>query len=394
MIDTQALYRRREAGFLKEIRPYLHYALQSLSIAAGIGSLVFIIGYRQFLQWVTPDFPWQLTATVCTLLTLVGGRIRTYLQQADTLFLLPQEPAMAIYLQTAMSRARMIGSIQTAVGWLIVWPMYHKLAPSSGWLFFAMLLVWLIFKQVLLFGKWTEQQLLEQRTRTLFILLRWLLCAGLTYAIFKLGLVYGTGMLAISSLAYLGILRIPRQYKVHWNLLIDSELRHQASIYRVLNLFIDVPELRGKARNIRWIPQFVRYIPFQRKSTYRYLFTLVWLRSELFGMTCRFTAIGILLMIAFDNKVMAAILYAILAIFGAIQLADLQRYYREHLWQHIYPLSPHLRKRSLRTVRLTLHLCALVLMIIPAFWTLSAPLWAAGMFIIAALGSVLYHRLK
>lgn len=394
MMDTQALYRRREAEFLKEIRPYLHYALQSLSIAAGIGFLVFMIGYRQFLQWVTPEFPWQLTATVCMMLVLGGGRIRTYLQQADTLFLLPQEPAMAIYLQTAMRRARIIGSILTAIGWLIVWPMYHKLAPSSGWLFLLLLLVWLVFKQVLLFGKWTEQQLLEQRTRYLFIVLRWLLCAGLTYTVFKLGPGYGAGILAVGSLAYLGILRLPRQYKVHWNLLIDWELRHKASIYRILNLFIDVPELRGKARNIRWLNKIVNFIPFQRKSTYKYLFTLVWLRSELFGMTCRFTVIGILLMVAFDNKILAAVLYAILAIFSAVQLADLLRYYREHLWQHIYPLSPHLRKQSLRVVRLTLHLCMLVLIIIPAFWTLSAPLWAAIMLIIAACVSMIYHRFK
>jgi ABC-2 type transport system permease protein len=394
MMDTKALYRRRSADFLKEIRPYLHYAVQSISIAAGICFLVFSIGYRQFLQWVTPEFPWQLAASVFMLAVLGGGRVRTYLQQADTLFLLPQEPAMHLYLQLAMRRAGIIQAIVTAAAWLMVWPMYHKLTPSSSWLFLLLLIVWLLFKQVMLFGKWTEMQLQEQPTRQWFTVLRWLICAVLTYAVFTLGPGYGIALLAVGSIAYLGLLRLPRQHKVHWSLLIDTELRHKASIYRILNLFIDVPELQSKARNIRWLNGIVRFIPFQRKGAFSYLYTLVWLRSELFGITCRLAIIGILLIAAFDDPIFVSVLFAGLACFSAIQLADLKRYYREHLWQHIYPLSPHLRKRSVNKVRLTIHLCVIVLLVIPAFFTLPSPLWAAAMLLIAAAGSWLYHRFK
>jgi ABC-2 type transport system permease protein len=392
MMDTKALYRRRQAEFLKEIRPYLHYAMQSIAIAAGISFLLFSFGYRQFLQWVTPEFPWQLAATICMLALLVGGRIRTYLQQADTLFLLPQESAMSAYLQSAMRRASIVQAIIITIAWLLVWPMYHKLAPSSGWLFLLLLIVWLVFKQVMLFGKWTELQLQEQRTRLWFMLLRWLLCAILTYAVFALGPAYGIGLLAAGSIAYLGMLRLPRQHKVHWSLLIDMELRHKASIYRMLNLFIDVPELQGKARNIRWLNGCVRLIPFGRKGAYSYLYTLVWLRSELFGITSRFAVIGFFLIAAFDNNVFIAVLFMGIACFSAIQLADLKRYYRENLWQHIYPLPPMLRNRSVNTVRLVIHLMAVVLIAIPAFFTMSSPAYAAGMLLIAVIGSLLYHR--
>jgi ABC-2 type transport system permease protein len=394
MMDTKALYHRRQAEFLKEIRPYLHYAVQSIAIAAGIGFLLFSLGYRQFLQWVTPDFPWQLAATICMLIVLGGGRVRTYLQLADTLFLLPQESAMSAYLQSAMRRAGIVQAIVVTIAWLLVWPMYHKLAPSSGWIFLLLLIVWLVFKQVMLFGKWTELQLQEQPTRLWFMLLRWSLCATLTYAVFALGPAYGIGLLAVGSIAYLALLRLPRQHKVHWSLLIDMELRHKASIYRMLNLFIDVPELQGKARNIRWLNRCVRFIPFQRKGAYTYLYTLVWLRSELFGITCRFTVIGFFLIAAFDNDIFLAVLFAGITCFSAIQLADLKRYYRENLWQHIYPLAPQLRNRSVNTVRFVIHLSAVILVAIPAFFTMSTPIYAVAMLLIAATGSLLYHRFR
>jgi ABC-2 type transport system permease protein len=391
---TDLLYRQRTVYFLKEIRPYLHYALQSATVAAVAAFLIFSIGYRQFLQWVTPDFPWELLAAAVMLPALAGGNIRTYLQEADTLFLLPQELAMDGYLKSAFRQAliRQIASV-TAV-WLIVWPVYYKLAPSNSWMFFLLLIVWALYKWAMLHGKWMELQLQEKRARFVFATTRWVLSAAAAYCFFLFNPGAGIFILGICSVLYLAALRVPGKFIVNWNSLIEAERDQKAGIYRKLNWFVDVPAVQGKARNMHgldWIPQ---QINFRRERAYSFLYIIIWLRSELLGIILRLTLVGVLLLISISADYVQAIVYAVLAGFCAVQLADLKRYYHEHLWQHIYPLTEQQRKHSLLEVRLLIHYGVLIVLAVPLFVTFSNPLWAAALLLISAAASWLYHRFK
>jgi ABC-2 type transport system permease protein len=393
-MDLQALYRTRAALFLKEIRPYLHYATQSASMAALIGFLLFAIGYRLFLQSVTPDFPWRLLCALVMLPVLAGGRIRTYLQEADTLFLLPQEQGMKSYLKAALSRASILQTAAAAAVWLIVWPLYYKLSGGGGWMFLLLLLAWLLYKQVTLHGRWKELQLRERRTRYGFSLIRWTFSFAAVYGVFALQPAAGILLLALLALAYLGLLSLPSRLPVNWQLLIELELQHKASIYRVLNWFVDVPSVQGKARNVRWLDRIARFAAFRPTGAYTYLYTLVWLRSELFGITVRLTIIGMLLTASLSGGLAAAGAYAAFALFSALQLADLKRYYHEHLWPHIYPVGIEQQKRSISRVRVRIHLAVLILLALPAFFTLSAPVWAGALLLVSAAASVLYHKYR
>ncbi|MFD0676440.1 MULTISPECIES: ABC transporter permease [unclassified Paenibacillus] len=394
MIDLHALYRSRASLFFKEIRPYLQYAMQSAAMAVVVGFLLFSIGYKQFLQWVTPDFPWQLLSAAVMLPALAGGRIRTYLQEADTLFLLPQESGMKAYLKAAMNRALIAQLAAVAAVWLIIWPLYHKLAASNGWMFLLLLVVWCVYKRIMLFGKWTELQIQEKRTRLLFQMMRWILSAIAAYCIIASKPAIGILLLSLLAIAYLGLLRLPRQHIVNWSLLIDIELQHKASIYRILNWFVDVPSVQGKARNVRGLDRIARWIAFRQDHTYSYLYTLVWLRSELFGITMRLTLIGILLLAAVHNDIALASIYLVFTVISALQLSEMKLNYHEHVWQHIYPIRLEQRKRSVSFIRYRIHLGILILLAIPCLFTFSSPLWALALLLIAAVSSGLYHRFR
>jgi ABC-2 type transport system permease protein len=393
-MDMNELYRARAAHFLKEIRPYLHYALQGASVTAGLAFLLISIGYRQFLQWVTPDFPWELLCAAVMAPALAGGRIRTYLQEADILFLLPQESAMGSYLKMAVRRAmaRQIAAVTAA--WLIVWPVFHKLSPSSGSMFFLLLAVWVVFKLVLISGKRMELHMAGKPSRLLFAAMRWLLSAAVAYSLFLFRPSLGMLILALCSVVYLAVLRIPRKYTVHWSLLIEEEQHHKAGIYRVLNWFVDVPAVQSKARNMHWLDWLPRRFDFRSERAYAYLYMLVWLRSELFGILLRLTAIGVILLFWLSSDLVQGIVYAVVAVLGAVQLADLKRSYNEYLWQHIYPIPPEQRKRSLSYVRLRIHLGMLIVLIVPLFVTWSNPLRAGALLLLSAAASWLYHRFR
>lgn len=393
-MDMKAMYQRRSAEFLKEIRPYLHYALQSLIMSAVAAFLLFSIAYRLFLGWVTTAFPWELLCGAVMLLPLAGGKIRTYLQDADILFLLPHERGMNAYLKAAMQKALLLQSAAVVAAWGLVWPLYAKMTASGGARFFLILVIWLLFKWVILYGKWAELQLQEAGTRRWFALLRWIGTAISAYGIFAWKLPYGVIVLAAGSIAYLALLRLPSKYVVHWMLLIDWEKRHRAGVYRILNWFIDVPQVQGKARNTRIPASWLPFIPFRASSSYTYMYTLIWLRSELLGITFRLTVLGIVILASLRSEWASIAAYLAFALFGALQLADLKRYYRVHIWHRIYPLPDGLLQRSVSSVRRTVHLAMLLLLAIPLCWTLRTPLEALALFLLTAAASLLYHRYK
>ncbi|TDG00375.1 ABC transporter permease [Paenibacillus piri] len=393
-MDLQALFRSRSALFLKEIRPYLHYALQSAALAAGVAILLFSFAYRQFMLWVTPEFPWALLSAAVMLPALAGGKIRTYLQEADTLFLLPQEQGMTLYLRLSLNRALIVQTAVVTVVWLLLWPLYHKMTGANGWLFPLFLIIWILFKRIMLLGKWTELQMQEKRSRRWYAILRWALCVLSAYALFAMRPAAGILLLSLAAVAYLLLLRLPNRYVVNWSLLIELELAHKAGIYRILNWFIDVPAVQGKARNFRWLDGLTRSVAFRQSHAYTYLYTLVWLRSELFGIIARLTIVGMLLLSSIRHDLALASVYSALAVIGALQLADLKRYYQGHLWQYIYPIREQSVRRSVGAVRFRIHLAILVLLALPAFWTFSNPFYAAGLVMLCATGSGWYHRFR
>ncbi|OXM85286.1 ABC transporter permease [Paenibacillus rigui] len=391
----KGLYEQRQAHFAKEIRPYVHYAIQGIAMTALIVFFAASIGYKQFLQWVTPDFPWKPAAAGFMLPFLALGRIRTYLREADTIFLLPQQEAMMTYIGSARRKAMVFQSAAVTAAWLAVWPVYAKVTGSGAGAFLALLLAWVLFKAVLLYGKWTEQQMQESRTRLGWSLLRWLWAGTAAYALFSMGPAYGLLLLSIGSLVYLAALRLPRKFTVHWNYLIELELRHQASLYRVLNWFVDVPPLRARARNIKGLPRISSRIPFQKRFSYHYLYSLVFFRSELLGILFRLLVIGVLLIAFITNDWARIVIYVVFSLAGALQLSDLKRYYREHLWHRIYPLPEGLKKQAVGTVRFLVHFIALLVLAVPLLLNPAfSAAWSLGLLLACTAASWLYHRFK
>lgn len=391
----EELYQRRQAEFAKEIRPYLHYAIQGMATVAIIAFLAGSIGYKQFLQWVTPAFPWKQAAALFMLPFLAGGRIRTYLQEPDTIFLLPREQTMTGYIQSAQRRAIILQGAAMIAIWLIVWPVYAKLTGSGAGGFFLLLFAWVLFKGVLLYGKWMEQQLQEQRTRQAWAVLRWVWAGIAAYGVLALGLNLGLLMLSLGSIVYIALLRLPRKYTVHWLYLIELEERHRASVYRLLNWFVDVPPLRVKARNIHGITRISRMVPFNRTLSFHYLYTLVFLRSELLGIMLRLLIVGILIIACMNNDWAKLGVYVTFALVSGLQLADLKRYYPDSLWHRIYPLPDGLNKQAVGNIRFAIHLTMLVALAIPLVCTLGLTLaWSLGIPAVAAVISFLYHRRK
>ncbi|CAG7657405.1 hypothetical protein PAECIP111802_06715 [Paenibacillus allorhizosphaerae] len=393
-MDVGQLWNRRTKQFLMEVRPYIGYALQSASLALVLVMLAGTYFYTRFLNQVPPEFPLLQVAALVLWPFLAVCPIRTYLKDADLMYLLPLETELAPYMQQAVRRAFLAQSLLLLAVWMILWPMYAVAAGSDTYRFIYVLAMLLIVKRVLLAVRWRELQLTERPPVILFTLLRFVASAGFAYALMNLPVSWSALSVSAGLLIYLAIGQLTGRRSLNWHGLLAAELKHRSFILRLLNLFIDVPGIHGRAR-ARRAPRKLLNLAGGRRfapdSTYGFLYSRIWLRSEWFGITVRLTLIGALLTAVSSGPLLPAGVILLFAGIAAVQLKELQQMYRHSDWSYIYPLPPGLQDRSARTVRFRIHVGAMVVLCLPGLWTLPNPFYALAAFAVGCLLSLWYH---
>ncbi|WP_426449365.1 ABC transporter permease [Paenibacillus sp. S-38] len=394
----EELWVRRTAGFQAEIRPYVVYALQSAALAVVLLMLGAGIGYHYLLTSAPPSFPFRELAACILFPAAALSPIRTYIKEADLIFLMPMENEMSAYFAKTASRAFTLQLIILLVSWLAAWPLYAQAEGEHGFLLFVhIFLVLAAAKKVLLYGRSLELKLSEKKSILFYVLLRTVIAAGTVYSITALSAWAGTLAAALLLLCYLACLYPARRPAVNWTRLVELEKRHRGVIFRLLNNFIDVPSVQGRPRSVHAPKKLLGAIGGFRhgpRDAYRFLYTLVWLRSEWFGITVRLTLIGVILLAVVRGTVAGGILYALFAVLTALQLKEVQKAYRHSDWSFIYPLPEGLPGRSTAAVVLRIHTLCLALLALPALGSMPSPLYAAGWFAAALLLSYLYSKRK
>lgn len=395
-MNGNQLYSERVNRFLREIRPYLFYALQSLSFASIIVVLLFSYVYGQFLESLPEGFPLLLLACLILTPVLTASPIRTYLQAPDIIYLLPREAELADYFRAAQRRAFLTQLFGVAAAWLVAWPLVRISASGVSHSFLIGLLLMAVLKRVLLHGEWLELHIAESPHRKAWSAVRLAAAALLSYAVLKLPLYGGIMTAAGGSILYLLALSAARKRdpQLPWLHLIDRERHHRGVIYRLLNLFIDVPEVHGKARKRSAPRRLSAWLGFRPERAYLYLYSLVWLRSESYGIWMRLTVLGIALVAAWGDGVAGYLLWGFFAVVTAVQLGELQRTYRHSERSYLYPLPEEQREHAARTVRFTLHFISLALLTAAFAWSSSALVAAAGLLAAGAVLSYVYHYKK
>lgn len=396
-IDTIRLWNKRTTDFLHEIRPFIGYALQSAALTFVLLMLAGSYFYTRLLSEAPSDFPFRELAALVLFPVLALSPIRTYLKEADLIYTVPMEAKMSTYMQKAANRAFWTQTLALLAVWTAAWPMYALSTGGDRTSFVIILLVLAALKKVMLLSRWQELKRTERIQTLSWSALRWLIAGGLTYLILCLPLWIGTLIVSVSLLLIFGILRGLDKQSIHWPRLIETEKKHRAFIFRLLNQFIDVSEVQSRPRPKPAPMKLMRLLGgfrFASHDTYRYMYTLVWLRSELFGITMRLTLLGAVLISFARDTWMIGFLFVLFAGLLALQLKELLRMYRHSDWSFIYPLPADLRARSARSVRFRIHTTCMAILAIPALWAMPDPLFALGLFLVGWGIPYLYGTMK
>lgn len=146
----RALFQKRRRDFLERCSKYLRYVLNDHFVLVLMVFLGFLsLQYRQLLiAFPKNSWPIALIVLAVSFLILFSGRMATYLEEADQIFLLTREKEVLEEFEAASSRSYLLWSGLQVLVQLLLLPIYLKLGLAI-WVVVLYILVLLVAKYFL-----------------------------------------------------------------------------------------------------------------------------------------------------------------------------------------------------------------------------------------------------
>lgn len=285
--------KRRKLWYQQNIK-YLRYVFNDhfvLFLMILLGALV--VQYVNFLQVHHLNLWGKIILVVfVSLLSQVLGRLATFIEAPDKVFLLTKELEVRAYLIKCLIRSLILPAIVSGLLVLIAAPLL-KFNP-------------------------------------IFLILWFLVLVGI-----KAGL-----------LAY-QIWRFQNSGLLDWSGLIDLEEARKTGTLRLFSLFTNVKGLKSHSHRRKYLD----FLLTKTKRTYEYLFTRSFLRSgDYLGLTIRLLILSILSMIFVKNGIVAIVMVVVFNYLLIFQLLSLQTTFDYQLLTRIYPLKKSAKTAGLRMI--------------------------------------------
>ncbi|HDR7287257.1 ABC transporter permease EcsB [Bacillus cereus group sp. BfR-BA-00331] len=350
-MNSTALWKERFRYFLQEVRTYSKYVFNDhLKFI-----FVFIIGagayyYQQWLQTLTPSFPTALVMAVLLGFVLTAGSIQTLLKEADLVYLLPVEEKLKPYFTKAFLFTFMIQLYIIAIVAAALAPLYFQQMKQTGAGYIWIVLAFVIVKAWNLFVAWEKSFLTDQNIQRADWFIRFILNALFVYFLVERTSVMFIAGIILLMVLYLAILhQMVKGKPLNWEYLISEEGKKMMLLYRIANMFVDVPALKERVARRKWLDFILSMIG--EKRTYLYLYTRTFLRSgNYFGLYVRLLALGgvILYFIPFlYGRFIVSLIFLYLI---GYQLLTLWKHHRMKIWLDLYPVGGEEKKKDFLTL--------------------------------------------
>lgn len=347
MAELIRLWRRRRAdNFQMQLR-YWNLIGKNSGLMFVLYAAVIIGGfyYKRWLDVLPQAFPAALAVTAVLSVPAVRSPIRTFMQPADKVFLLPVEAELGGYFRMSRMYSFIFQSLFLIFFLLICAPLYAKSSAgaASYWIVAAAAIA---VKGWNIDCRWQEQSIdgtvpLKIIRFGFSFLFLYGFAGGLNLAV---PAVCAAAML-ISSIF---LFRRPAgRSLLKWDRVIDMDNKQEMQFLRFANLFTDVPRLRHRVKARRLISALFPVRSFDEESVYRQLFIKTFLRADdYFGIYLRLTAIGALVCFFVNNGYYTALATAAFVYLTGLQLLPLWYHPFPQALAGLYPIAGRLRRRS------------------------------------------------
>ncbi|MDQ7725011.1 ABC transporter permease [Bacillus halotolerans] len=344
------IWQSRLQEHIKETRMYMKYMLNDHLV---IVLIFFIAGaaswYSKWIRDIPAHFPSFWVMAVLFSLVLTGSYVRTLLKEADLVFLLPLEAKMEPYLRQAFVYSYVSQLFPLIALSLVAMPLYFAVTPGASLVSYAA-----VFVQLLLLKAWNqalEWRMTFQNDRSMKqmdLVIRFAANTLVLYFVFQSVYVYALVIYIIMAALYLYVSSAAKGKTFKWESHIEYELRRKQRFYRIANLFTDVPHLKKQAKRRAYLDFLLRFVPFEQRKTFAYMFARAFLRSsDYLGIQVRLTVIfALIMMYASATPIIAGILTVFTVFITGIQLLPLFGHFDHLALQELYPVKKEAKLKS------------------------------------------------
>ncbi|CAH0344387.1 ABC transporter permease [Bacillus sp. CECT 9360] len=348
-MNSQGLWGERARSFSKELQKYLRYIFNGhflLVLVFAIGGLTFY--YSEWVKTLNSDFPAEIIMAVVIGILVANSPIYTFFKEADMVFLLPLETQLKSYFSKSIVLSLVAQGYILLMVIAAFLPMFSKVTGAGltdfGWMFAVILLIKYLNLQI----RWHVLKFQENSTLWMDGVLRLVINIFLLYFIFSHSAMIFPIVTALLLVLLWFYYRNATQKKgIKWERLIELEAKRLMSFYRVANLFTDVPKLRDNVSRRRWLDPLLRFIPYNRDSSYQFLYARTLIRAnDYLGLLIRLTIIGSFVLAAV-SVLWAKLLVILLFLYmTGLQLLPVWRQHEMKIWVSLYPLPEELRRKA------------------------------------------------
>lgn len=396
----QALWQKRVQKHIQEQVKYLRLVFNDHFVIA----IIFLLGalgytYANAVKGLDPQAWWLKPVLSLVLLAAVSfGRLATLLKEADSVFLLPKESGLVTYLKSACLYSSWLPLIAMAFVTLLVAPLLLITKTVPAWHIAVALITLVIIKDRRFstqLRQWYQADE-TQATKGLSLILDLAIIASQLYQWLNL-----VGVLVALGLAYYQRQQLARVQKTQlfdWLAAVGAEDSRMGRIYRLYNLFTDVPGLSSQVKRRRYLDGLLKPITAKPANTYLYLYARGFLRgTEFSGLYIRLVVLGGIILCFSHIWWLSLALGLLLIYLVGFQLLPFYNQYDQIIFTHLYPVPTTKRIQAfsqlMRTLLLLQALLFSVILLVTLGMTIQVGLSVLALFVLV-IGFVQFYLPK
>ncbi|MGY3714412.1 ABC transporter permease [Sutcliffiella cohnii] len=337
-MDIEKLFKNRISSFYREMTKYYTIIFMSVFYSFLIFGSISVYYYVKLIQWIPPFLPTEWIASVITALFLLQSTVRTFIKDADSIFLLPMEACLSRYFLKTMIYSGTFHLLRITIVIAVMLPLIKSTILFTAP--FLILLIGLLIINVYLI--WIEQWLDSLRGRLIHKLNLLLTYTLIFYFLFKGNWVVVLSLLLLTYGFSLYIFPLGAR-RLNWEYLNKQEEKALTKNYRFINIYIDVGHLKRSFQPRLFLTRLIKnWIPPQPYNSFFYLYVLLFIRlNDYFYLYLRLTLIGTILVWVFPEYGWLTV--PIILFMTGYQLLPLKR--EQNDFVILYPVSELVKKK-------------------------------------------------
>lgn len=355
-MNLEQFRKKRVTRHQKKMSRYLtyvfndHFVLVLLFAVGGVG-----YAYSEFLKQQSHIPNYLLIGACITLsLSLVAGKLATLIEPADEVFLTPLETEMPAYLNKMKKRS---AAVPFALLFLLVFALMPLFVAGSSMKFkdvyFLVPTVWLFkaaeldTQQILLFSSADSNRKSRKQKWNLALF-------GLSLIAFSVSVFFFPWMgPVIGMVVWIGIKQVLNAKSgsntLDWEKMIRGEQERQFTLYRLINLFTDVPVIKSSVKQKKWLDKSMNRLYKSKQNPFDELFPKVFTRNAAYrGLYFRLLFIGLLLQVLSPFRWLNYLFAVLFLYLIAFQLVPLYNHFEGNVFAHLYPVTQQKKIASLK----------------------------------------------